>query len=149
MVAAAERYRAKRDSESELTPALRIGSQTRRPRRRKTERSRQRTRRSRPATAANPGLAAVLALVWPGLGHVYCGHLLSGLLIMFLGWPLTLLFGLFMLALSPSAAGQGNGGLLLGLWGMTALAVGGVYIGQIYNAYGSAQSKNRRARIGR
>jgi len=34
----------------------------------------------RPARVPSPGLAAVLSVLIPGLGHVYCGRLGAGLL---------------------------------------------------------------------
>ena len=48
-------------------------------------------------------LAAMLSLIMPGLGHVYCGKLLRGLVFNFLNiLPLPVIIGLFSVSKSPA-----------------------------------------------
>jgi hypothetical protein len=64
---------------------------------------------------------AVLLSVIPGLGHIYKGHKLVGLLILFVGTPMAL--GIAALTFTFTA---GFGGLLLPLW----------WFGVMFHVYG-------------
>lgn len=86
----------------------------------------------------SPGVAAVLAFFWPGLGHLYCGKFGRALFAMFA--PLALLILIF---LASSAGGRANEGALTRLfllWVALALLL---YFWQIMDAYGCAESMNR------
>jgi TM2 domain-containing membrane protein YozV len=43
----------------------------------------------------NPGLAALLSLIIPGLGQMYAGRIARGLVFFFLGIPLTVVIAVF------------------------------------------------------
>ena len=64
---------------------------------------------------------AVLLSVVPGLGHIYKGHKLVGLLILFVGTPMAM--GVAALTFTFTA---GFGGLLLPLW----------WFGVMFHVYG-------------
>jgi hypothetical protein len=69
---------------------------------------------------ASDAMAVLLSAI-PGLGHIYKGHKLVGLLIMFVGTPIAI--GIAALTFTFTA---GFGGLLLPLW----------WIGVMFHVYG-------------
>jgi TM2 domain-containing membrane protein YozV len=77
------------------------------------------------------GLAAVLSFIWPGLGHLYIGKLMIGLLLL-LVYPVILFFGFIVLIIAAGLVG-------LLLIGVVYLAVLGW---SIFNAYQLANEYN-------
>src|SRR5262249_49945924 len=72
------------------------------------ERERQRARSQRPW---NPGVAAVLSFLWPGLGQIYKGQVLGGFVWMFtvaLGYCMCLVPGIFLHIICIFGAASGS-----------------------------------------
>lgn len=90
----------------------------------------------------NPGIAAVLAFFWPGVGHIYAGQIAFGLAF-FVGWPVIVFIALYAGLLSFVAKDRGAGMLV------ALLVVGCAYVFQIYDAYHAASRPDRPARAKR
>ncbi len=96
-----------------------------------------RPRRSLPERATrSPGLAAALAAIFPGAGHLYCERIAAGLAIIFV-FPIGLSAAAATL-FSTGAAVAGVAGLGGAYLLVVALAFGG-YAWQIHDAYASAR----------
>lgn len=83
----------------------------------------------------NPGLAAVLAFFWPGVGHIYAGRIAFGLLF-FVGWPVIVAVAFLAGLLSQEPA------TVLA----SALVVGCAYVFQVYHAHSAASQPDHPAR---
>jgi TM2 domain-containing membrane protein YozV len=92
------------------------------------------------------GLAVVLSFFWAGLGQVYNGQILKGIMMMiaqpFLLWAGTAstIFGGLVAAGNPNDAG--GAGVLLG--GLMALGAVAIWIYSMVNAYRTADQISRR-----
>lgn len=125
-----------------------------------------RPRRALPPTSTrSAGLAAALAAIFPGAGHLYCERIVAGLMIMFVApAALAVLMLVFVVggpmlgAAAGGAAGSSAGataGVAAGLGGsLLVMAVAmGFYAWQILDAYASARpglpGPRRRRRVAR
>jgi hypothetical protein len=98
-----------------------------------------------PRAPCNPGLAAVLAVLLPGAGHVYAGRAGAGALI----FGAFCAFMAFMAALGGAALvglGKKDVGSALGVYAILYLVWFGVWTWQIYDAYATATATHRRRR---
>ncbi|MBX3466137.1 MAG: TM2 domain-containing protein [Planctomycetes bacterium] len=96
------------------------------------------------------GVAAVLAVLLPGLGHIYAGRLVAGLLYLF-GLPIGMFVATIVVASAGLAAGAaaggdagalaGYGGGVLFMWLIGLL----VYLWQIFDAYSSCSPGGARS----
>lgn len=104
-----------------------------------------RPRRSLPERSSrSPGLAAALAAIFPGAGHLYCERIAAGLMVMFVFPAALSVVALLALLLGPliGAATGSSAGTVAGVGGayllVVAVAFGG-YVWQILDAYASAR----------
>lgn len=98
----------------------------------------------------NPGIAAVLSFFLPGLGQIYNGQIIWGIIVMVVVMPLTFLImlGLLMRASPYDQLGnriQADTPLLL----LPLLLPVVVWIGNVVSAYKSAERANRKRYIPR
>ena len=100
------------------------------------------------AAARRPGLAALLSLLWPGLGQLYNRQILTGL-ILILGLPVLAKIGLgyaFLGAYQALGDLRYLGLLLVGLLVLATAA--GIWIYATVHAYRTAQRYNAHREIG-
>lgn len=88
----------------------------------------------------NPGIAAVLSFFLPGLGQIYNGQIIWGIIVMVIVMPLTALitFGLMTVAAQSTVLGAVFIPLLLPVV---------MWIGTVVSAYKTAESINRKRYI--
>lgn len=94
------------------------------------------------AAPPSPGVAALLAFFWMGLGHIYAGEIATGLMLM-IGVPAVVGMALYVAIFQMQ-----SGGAVLGVY----LAIFLIWAWQLANAYGCAARKGRgtvRRRVGR
>lgn len=90
------------------------------------------------SVSRSPGVAAVLAFFWPGLGHIYAGRLGRGFAVMFA--PLFAGFLLVVGTVVGRRTDEPVGNNRLAAWVIIVLVVGLiVYLWQIADAYACAQ----------
>lgn len=95
----------------------------------------------------SPGLAAVMSCIWPGLGQIYNGEILKGILMMltsplagWLGLLLTVFGGLA--AAGAPADSRAPGVFMIGL--LLLIATPALWVYGVVNAYRSAERSNVR-----
>ena len=90
------------------------------------------------SVSRSPGVAAVLAFFWPGLGHIYAGRLGRGFAVMFAPLFVAILF--FAGLLTGHRPGQQMSDGKIAAWAIIVLVVSViVYLWQIADAYSCAQ----------
>lgn len=93
----------------------------------------------------NPGLAAVLSFIFSGLGQIYNGEILKGLVIMLFSaiGMILIIVGFVQVVFCIFYENFGEGDLLLGgilaIMGLLLITTLGIY--NIYDAYNAAKEK--------